>query len=318
MDRGRNAETPMQIPARGWLDIVWRVKNRLTANRVSLVAAGVAFYGLLALFPAIGAVLAVGGLVIDPQTIVDQMVDFEGVVPDEVLSIVEGQATEVAGADNKGLGIAAIFGLVLSFWSASRGMANLVMGLNLVYGEEEKRGLLWLNLQVLMLTAMLVVGVLLGMVSIIVVPAILSIVEWPLFGEWLANAFRWIVMAVVTLGGLAVIYRLGPSRRDPVWNWVTPGAIVACVLWIVASVAFTFYVGNFASYNESFGALGGVVIMIMWLWLSAFIVLLGGGINAEMEAQTKIDTTTGPARPMGERGAVKADTLGETRAESEP
>ncbi len=283
-------------------------------NRVSLVAAGVAFYGLLALFPAIGAVLAVGGLVVEPQTILDQLVAFGGVVPEDVLSIIENQATEVIGADRRGLGLAAIVGLVLSFWSASRGVANLVMGLNLIYDEEEKRGFVWLNVQVLMMTALLVAGVLAGIFLIIAVPAILSIVEWPLIGEWLANAFRWVVMAGVALAGLAVIYRIGPSRRSAEWNWVTPGALVACVLWLVASVGFTYYVGSLASYNESFGALGGIFTMIMWLWISAFTVLLGGQINAEMEAQTRVDTTTGPDRPMGARGAAKADTLGETRA----
>ena len=313
MDRGRNAETPADIPVAGWLDIVWRIKNRLAANRVSLVAAGVAFYGLLALFPAIGAVLAVGGLIVDPQAIVAQMVDFRGVVPAEVLTIIEDQATEVATADSTGLGLTAIAAVLLSFWSASRGMANLVMGLNLVYSEEEKRGFFRLNFQVLILTALLIVGFLIGIASIIAVPAILSVVNWPLFGEWLASALRWVVLVGVTLAGLAIIYRWGPSRKSAEWSWVTPGALIACALWIVASVVFTFYVGNFASYNESFGALGGVIIMIMWLWISAFIVLLGGEINAEMEAQTKIDTTTGPDRPMGERGAVKADNLGETR-----
>lgn len=198
-------------------------------------------------------------------------------MPDEVLSIIEGQATDVAMSNSKGLGLAAIVGLLLSFWSASRGMANLITGLNLVYSEDEKRGFLRLNVQVLSLTALLIVGFLVGMASIVAVPALLSWVEWPLFGEWLASASRWGgVMVIVTLAGLAIVYRLGPSRTSAEWNWVTPGALIACALWIVASFGFTYYVGNFGSYNESFGALGGVVIMIMWLWISAFIVLLGG------------------------------------------
>lgn len=313
MSRGRAAESPSQIPITGWIDIVWRIKNRLAANRISLVAAGVAFYGLLALFPAIGAVLALGGLAFEPQSIVEQMTDFEGLVPEAVLSIIINQATELSSAADKGLTLAAIFGVLLSFWSASRGMANLVMGLNLVFSEEEKRGFIVLNLQLFLLTIMLIFGVLVGIASFVVVPAVLSIVEWPLISEWLATLFRWLVMIIATLVGLATVYRFGPSRTTAEWSWVTPGALVACVVWIIASVAFTYYVGNFASYNQSFGALGGVVIMMMWLWISAFVVLLGGEINAEMEAQTKIDTTIGPDQPMGERGAVKADTLGETR-----
>lgn len=316
MTRGRDAETPVQIPATGWLDIAWRIKNRLASNRVSLVAAGVAFYALLALFPALGAVLAIGGLVVDPQTIIEQIVNFNGVVPEDVLLIIKDQATDVTTTDSTGLGLTALIGLLLSFWSASRGMANLVMGLNLVYSEEETRGFIRLNLRVLFLTALLIIGFLISIASIIAVPAILSFAEWPVIAEWLASVSRWAVMVIVTLAGLAMIYRLGPSRSSAEWQWVTPGAMIACAMWILASVGFTYYVGNFASYNESFGALGGVVIMIMWLWISAFVVLLGGEINAETEAQTKIDTTTGPSQPMGERGAVKADTLGKALSES--
>ena len=316
MARGRDAAHPKHIPVVGWLDIAWRIKDRLAENRVSLVAAGVAFYGLLAIFPAIGAMLAVGGLVVDPQRIVAQMTDFQGVVPSEVLTIVRDQATEVATADSTGLGLAALVGLLLSLWSASRGMANLVMGLNLVYNEDEKRGFVVLNAQVLGLTILLIVGFLIGIASVVAVPAILSAVEWPAFGEALASGARWAILVAMTLLGLAVIYKHGPSRSSAEWRWVTPGALIACLLWIVASVGFTFYVANFASYNESFGTLGGVVIMIMWLWISAYVVLLGGEINAEMEAQTRIDTTTGEDKPTGERGADKADTLGETRAEA--
>ncbi|QFS85196.1 YihY/virulence factor BrkB family protein [Roseivivax sp. THAF197b] len=313
LERGRDAQSPVEIPKRGWLDIAWRVKDRVSSNRISLVAAGVAFFGLLALFPAIGAVLAIGGLLLDPQVIVEQMVDFRGFVPDEVLAIVQAQASEVAGADDQGLGLAALVALGLSFWSASRGMAYLVMGLNLVYDEEEKRGFFRLSAQLLAMSALLVFGFLLGVASIIAVPALLSVIDWPLFGQWLASGFRWVVLVFGAMVGLALIYRYGPSRSSAEWSWVTPGSVIACLLWIAASVGFTIYVGSFASYNESFGALGGVVILIMWLWISAFIILLGGLVNAEMEAQTRVDTTIGPDQPIGERGAAKADKLGEAR-----
>jgi membrane protein len=314
MARGRTAETPGEIPAKGWKDIAFRVKDEIAADHVGLVAAGVAFYGLLALFPAITACMAIAGLLTEPQGIVDQLAQIGQLLPAQAADIIIGQASAVAGSDEGGLGIAAVFGILLAIYSASKGMASLMEGMNVAYDEGEDRGFIKLTLLKLGLTLFLIIGFLLGVGVAMVLPAIFGNFGLGPVVEWTARAISWAVLVLLTVFGLAVLYRYGPSRDRPEWKWVTPGAMLATLLWVVGSVGFAFYVGNFANYNETFGTLGGVIVLLMWLWLSAYIVLLGAEIDSEMEAQTRRDTTVGPDEPMGQRGAAKADKLGETKA----
>lgn len=310
MTRGRHAEAPHRIPPKGWKDIALRVKDEIAADHVGLIAAGVAFYGLMALFPAITALLAIGGLLVEPSQIVDQISQLEGVVPDEVMEIIIGQATQVAGSREGGLGLAAVAGILIALYSASKGMNSLIEGMNVAYDEEEKRGFFMKTFVTLTLTLFLITGLLMGLLATLAVPSVIALVDAGPVTEVLGSLLAWGVLLVMTMAGLAVLYRYGPSRDKPELLWASPGAIAACVLWLAGSAGFAFYVGNFGSYNESFGALAGVVVLLMWLWISAFIVLLGAEINAEVEAQTAYDTTVGPEEPMGERGAVKADKLG--------
>lgn len=310
MTRGRHAEAPHRIPPKGWKDIALRVKDEIAADHVGLIAAGVAFYGLMALFPAITALLAIGGLMVEPSQIVDQISQLEDVVPDEVMEIIIGQATQVAGSREGGLGLAAVAGILIALYSASKGMNSLIEGMNVAYDEEEKRGFFMKTFVTLTLTLFLITGLLMGLLATLAVPSVIALVDAGPVTEVLGSLLAWGVLLVMTMAGLAVLYRYGPSRDKPELLWASPGAIAACVLWLAGSAGFAFYVGNFGSYNESFGALAGVVVLLMWLWISAFIVLLGAEINAEVEAQTAYDTTVGPEEPMGERGAVKADKLG--------
>lgn len=313
MARGRDATVPYEIPKKGWLDIALRLKDEIAQDRIGLIAAGVAFYGLLALFPAITAVLAIGGLLIEPSQIIDQLSTFSGIVPDEVMTIVTDQATAVAGSREGGLGLAAITGLLIAIYSASKGMKNLIAGMNVAYDEDESRGFFVRTALTLSLTLFLILGVLIGLGATLVVPSIVSFLNAGVIVEALGTLLVWVLLLLFTLFGLAVLYRYAPSRNAPEFQWVSPGAIAACALWIVSSAGFAFYVGNFGSYNESFGALAGVIVLLMWFWISAFIILLGAELNAEIEAQTRHDTTVGADQPMGERNAVKADELGETQ-----
>ncbi|MFY0309848.1 YihY/virulence factor BrkB family protein [Leisingera sp. D0M16] len=310
MTRGRDAKAPHRIPPKGWKDIALRVKDEITTDHVGLIAAGVAFYGLMALFPAITALLAIGGLMVEPSQIVDRISQFEGVVPDEVMEIIIGQATQVVGSQEGGLGLAAVAGILIALYSASKGMNSLIEGMNVAYDEEEKRGFFMKTFVTLTLTLFLITGLLMGLLATLAVPSVIALVDAGPVTEILGTLLVWGVLPLMTMAGLAVLYRFGPSRDKPQLLWASPGAIAACVLWLAGSAGFAFYVGNFGSYNESFGALAGVVVLLMWLWISAFIVLLGAEINAEAEAQTAYDTTVGPEEPMGERGAVKADKLG--------
>ncbi|APX88401.1 ribonuclease BN [Brevirhabdus pacifica] len=311
MARGRNARSPWQIPPAGWKDTLFRIKDEIGEDHVGLIAAGVAFYGLLALFPGITACMAIAGLLTEPTTIVDQLDRIGQLLPPEAASIIITQARDVAGSQEGGLGLAAVLGIALAIWSASKGVGSLIEGLNVAYDESEKRGFVKLKLVTLGLTVMLVFGLLVGLSTSLVVPAILSAIGLGAMVEFLLGGLTWVVMFALTIFGLAVFYRYGPSRDKPEWRWVTPGAAVACVLWLIGSAGFAWYVANFGSYNETFGTLGGAIILLMWLWLSAYIVLLGAELDAELEAQTRYDTTTGPSEPMGQRGAEKADNLGE-------
>ena len=315
-DRGRSAEKPTQIPARGWWDIAMRVKDRVGQDNVGLIAAGVAFYGLLALFPALTALLAVSGLVVDPTQVIGMIDELSAVMPREVAEIIIAQAEQVAGSREAGLGLATILGLGLALWSASKGMASLIQGLNVAYQEREKRGFIKLKLMTLVLTLGLIVGAIYAVVTVMGVPIVISIVNLGGATEVLVAATSWSLLIGMMITGLGLVYTFGPSRSAARWRWLTPGAIAAVLIWLAGSVSFAFYAANFASYNETFGSLAGVIVLLTWLWLSAYIVLMGAELNAEIEAQTRHDTTTGAPQPMGERGAQKADNLGEVAADS--
>lgn len=312
MARGRDAETPTEIPAIGWKDIALRVKDEIASDHVGLIAAGVAFYALLALFPALTAIMALSGLVLEPAEVTAQLENLTQLMPQQAAQIILDQAVAVAGSEQGGLGAAFIIGLLLAIYSASKGMGSLIEGLNVAYDEEESRGFVKKTLWTLGLTVFLILGLLLGLVAALAVPAILNIVKFPAWLETTLALSRWVILALMTVFGLAVLYRYGPSRDDAEWKWLTPGTVAACVIWISASFGFSIYVSNFGSYNESFGSMAGVIILLMWLWISAFIVLLGAELNAEIEAQTSADTTVGPQEPMGARGAEKADKLGKS------
>ena len=311
MARGRSAETPTEVPAKGWKDIAFRLKDEIAEDRVGLIAAGVAFYGLLALFPAITALIAISGLLVEPSAIVEQLRGLSGMVPEEVITIVTRQATDVAGSREGGLGLAAILGVLIALYSSSKGMASLIEGINVAYDEQEERGFIRLKLVTFALTLCLMVGLLIALLAMLGLPTALAMVDLGPLVETLAAIALWVGLLALTMVGLSVLYRYAPSRDEPEWKWASIGAVIGCVVWLVASAGFAFYVSNFGSYNESFGTLAGVIVLLMWFWISAFIILMGAELNAELEAQTRVDTTEGRDQPMGERDAVKADTLGE-------
>ena len=313
MARGRGAETPIEIPAPGWKDILFRVKDEIATDHVSLVAAGVAFYALLAIFPAVTALMALAGLVMEPAQVTEQLEAITRLIPEEAATIILDQAIAVTGSEETGLGWAFLIGVGLALYSASKGVGSLMEGLNVAYDEDETRGFVTKLIWTLGLTLMLGGVLLLGLGATLAVPAVVSFLALPDWFETLLTYGSWVLLAALTVLALAVLYRYGPARDNAEWKWLTPGSVIACVLWIVASVGFSIYVRNFGSYNESFGSMAGAIILLMWLWISAFIVLLGAEFNSEMEAQTRKDSTTGPDEPMGERDAVKADKLGRAK-----
>jgi membrane protein len=308
--RGRNATRPRDIPTQGWRDILLRTKQAMVDDHVSVVAAGVAFFALLALFPAITAVISVTALVLDPAQIEAQMEELAGVLPEDAASIIQGQAQDVASGAETGLGLAAIFGVLLALYGASKGMKSLIEGMNIAYDEPESRSFIKYNAVALALTLFLIFGFLVAIGAIIVLPIVVGWIGLPDGITALVDYARWPILALLVMLGLAVIYRFGPSREDATWRWVSPGAVVATILWVLASIGFEIYVRNFGNYNETYGTLGGVIVLLTWLWVSALIVLLGAELNAEIEHQTQRDTTSGKPQPRGERGAKMADNVG--------
>lgn len=307
-DRGRHAERPRDIPKPGWREILKRTMSEVTADHVSIVSAGVAFFGLLAIFPGIAALVSIAGMILDPATVEQQVAQLSGVLPEDAASILQDQAAKVASGQGAA-GLAAVVGLLLTLYSASKGTKSLMEGMNIAYDEDEKRNLIKLNVVALVLTLGLILGFAVALAVTVAAPALLGSMGLSSGVQTAVNWLRWPLLGVFAILGLAVLYRYGPSRADPKWRWVTPGAVIATILWVAGSILFSVYVRNFGSYNATYGALGGVIILLMWFWLSSFIVLLGAELNSEMEHQTARDSTTGKPRPRGERGAVKADTL---------
>lgn len=311
-ERGRSADRPSEIPKSGWRDILLRVKEDVTRDNVSLVAAGLALYALLAIFPAMGAAVAVYGLFASPQDIARHVAEIMKMLPPEAARIVEMQLQDLASRQGRTLGFGAAVGVLLALWSARKGMAALMVAANIAYQEREERGFIRRALISLGFTIVAVAGFLFVIAMLVAVPVALEMLPvGPAAGALLAG-LRWILLWLVAVLGLAVVYRYGPDRDKPRWRWVTWGSGIAATLWLIGSALFAVYVSNFGSYNETYGALGGVIVLLLWFYLTGFIIILGAEINAEMERQTTRDTTTGPREPMGRRGAYAADTLGRT------
>jgi membrane protein len=310
--RGRTAERPTELPAAGWKDILFRTVAEFSNDRLLLVAAGLTFYALLALFPAVTALISLYGLFTDPSHIGEQVRALSGVLPGGAVDIIGDQMTRTAAHSDARLGFGTVVGLGVALWSANKGMKSLFDALNIVYEEEEKRGFVRLNLVTLGCTLGTLVVLLLALAAVIALPVVLEFVGLGALETWLL-LLRWPVLLVLVAAGLSVLYRLGPSREAARWRWLSPGGGVAAVLWIVFSVLFSWYVQNFGDYDETYGSLGAAIGFMTWIWVSSTVVLLGAELNAEMEHQTARDTTTRGPKPMGERGALMADTLGEAK-----
>jgi membrane protein len=281
-------------------------------DNVTLLAAGVAFYAMLAIFPAIIAVVTVYGMVADPAQVESQVSEFAKSLPSGADQLLTTQLENVTSAGRQSLSIGLVLSLLAVLWSASSGVQGLVKGLNLVYDERESRGFLKLRGLSLLLTLGAILMAVVAIALVAVFPAVIGDLGLGQAGELAASIARWVVLALLVLSALAVLYRHAPDRANPRWRWVSGGAVVALVLWLLGSIGFSWYVDNFGKYNQTYGALAAVIILLLWLFLSAFVVLLGAELDAETERQTARDTTTGPERPMGERDAEVADTLGES------
>jgi membrane protein len=313
--RGRAAEHPGEIPPSGWRDVLLRAWKEVSDQNLFLIAGGVTYAILLALFPGLAALVSLYGLVFDATQIEKQIGALGGVLPAQTQELLRQQLHSLIEASSGALGLGAIVGLVLALWSASRGMSGLITAINVAYEERERRGFFKLNMLALELTLLLLVGGVVVIALVAILPAVAQLLPLGAGTKWLLFMVQWPLLIVLVMLSLAILYRYAPDRAKPQWRWVSPGAITATFLWIVASVGFTVYVANFNSYDKTYGSLGGVVVLLTWLYLSVLMVLLGAVINAQAERQTGKDSTEGQPRPMGRRGARAADTLGDSAGE---
>jgi membrane protein len=309
--RGRQAERPSEIPKRGWMDILKRSFAQIAGDHLSLIAAGVAFFFLLGLFPGLGAMVSIYGWLADPATVAGHVDELAKVLPAEAADIVHSQIDKVAGQDS-GAGWGALLGVLLALWAGSKAMKGMVEALNIAYNEDETRSFIKKQMIYLGLT---LGAILLGIVAIsliAIIPAIIDFLPLPDWGRQALIWLRWPALLLLGMCGIAAIYRYGPSRRKPEWKWVTWGAGGATILWLIASGLFSFYISNFGNYNEVYGSLGAVIVLMLWLYLTAFLILMGAEVDSEMEHQTARDTTAGSDRPIGSREAFVADNVART------
>jgi membrane protein len=285
-----SAPPPTELPAPGWLNVFKRIWHSFSEDRILALAAGVAFYGLLALFPAIGSIVALYGFVADPSTIAAHVDTLNGFLPEGGMEVLRTELTRVSASGRSTLSLAFLVGFAVSLWSANAGMKALFDTLNVVFKEEEKRGFFLLNAISLVFTVSAIVFGIFVLAATVVVPSILSFVGLGGLTETLFNLLRWPVLLVAIGLWLSVIYRFGPSRKVAEWHWITLGSASAAVLWLVSSILFSWYAGNFGSYNKTYGTLGAIVGFMVWMWISTIVVLLGAELDAKGERQVSNKT----------------------------
>ncbi len=311
-ERGRGADRPREIPTSGWRDILLRVYDNNLRDNLSVVAAGVAFFWFLAICPALAAAVSIYGIVADPAELSSHLDTLSRLAPRQAYGIISDQLRSIASDSEKALGFGFFLGLLVSIWSAAKGMKALIGAMNIVYNETEKRSFFKLTGLALLFTLGAIVFGLISLITIVALPALFRFLAFP---ETLQTAFsigRWPLLAILIMAAISVIYRYAPARTLAKWRWISWGAALATLLWIIGSLGFSFFVSNFGSYNETYGSIGAIMVLLLWFFLSAYAVLIGAEIDAELEHQTRLDSTVGERRPMGERGAYVADTIGES------
>lgn len=313
--RGRQAKSPTQIPAKGWKDTLMRVKEEIKHDRLSMVSAAMAYYALFAFVPALTSVVLIYAWVSDPGEIAGHIAQLKQFLPAEMMDTVNEQLQGLASKASSKLGLGAIFSLLLSGWAASKGTKAFIEAMNIIYEEEDQRGFFKLNALAIGLAllgsvlAILAIGVIVG------IPAITSFLNLPDNMKIIGTVASWLVLLAIFSFYLSVIYRYGPDRQKAKWKWVSSGAVIASILFAIASALFSWYAKEFGNFNKTYGSMGAVIVLMTWFFISSFVILVGAEINAELEHQTKRDSTTGPEKPMGTRGAQMADSVGPTAEE---
>ena len=309
---GRGASRPSHIPWRGWRQVIHRTYLEIISDRISLVAAGCAFYATLALFPAITMLISIYGLVFDPQTVEPQLQVIRELLPPAAFSLIAERVHALVSHEKATLGFRVLVSTAIALWSSATGTKSLLSALNMAYEEQERRSFLRFQATGLIITLCGILGAVLALAILVFLPVGIEFVGLDAYASALLRVASVATLIMFVIASLSLLYYFGPCRRPAKWHWVTPGSFVATLLWLIGSILFSLYVGHIASYDASYGPLGAIVGVMMWFWVSAYAVLLGAELNAELELQTIEDTTTGPPQPVGQRGAFVADHVADS------
>ncbi len=304
---GRQAGSPTQIPWRGWRRVLSRTFREIISDRLSLVSAGCAFYATLALFPAISMLVSIYGLAFDPVTVEPQLGALRGLLPPAAFTLISDRVHTLVSQPRSALTLGLLISVAITLWSSATGVKSLLSALNMAYEETETRSFVRFQATALSMTLAAIIAAVVGIAVLVALPATMTFLGISEGQKALARLASLGVLLVFVTGALSLLYRFGPSRRSARWHWITPGSLLATGLWLIASALFSFYVGHFASYDATYGPLGAVIGMMLWFWVTAYVVLAGAELNAELELQTVEDTTDGPVQPIGARGAYVAD-----------
>ena len=304
---GRMANHPASIPWAGWKQVLRRTVNEVITDRVSLSAAGCAFYATLALFPAISMLVSIYGLVFDPATVEPQLATLRDLLPPSAFELISNRVHQLVSKPGGALTFSLVISTVLALWSSATGTKAILGALNLAYEERERRNFIRYQLTAFGITLGGIVAAVIGLSALVLLPVITKFLYLSAYAAWLTRVASLLALMAFVPLALSLLYRFGPSRRHASWRWITPGSAIATVIWVLASVLFSAYVEHVASYDATYGPLGAVIGIMMWFYVTAFVVLFGAELNAELELQTICDSTEGGPRPIGARGAYVAD-----------
>lgn len=308
--RGRHATSPFQMPAKGWKDVLVRVKNKVSDDRISMVSAAMSYYALFALVPALSSIVLIYTWVSNPADISEHLSRVSQILPKDLTNVLETQLGSLASTASAKLGFSALMTLAFSLWSSSKGSQAIMDALNIIYAENESRHFIKKTLVAIGLSFLGALLAIVAMGVVVIFPAIAQFLNFGQEFESLIGLASWVALIFLFSLFLSAVYRYAPDRRVPKWKWVSAGSVIASVLWIAVSLGFSFYAANFGNFDKTYGSLGAIVVVMTWFYLTSFVILLGGEINAELEHQTIMDTTKGFAKPLGVRGAMMADTIG--------
>lgn len=314
---GQEADKPGQIPLKGWKQILLRVKDAIKNDHIPIISAGIAFYLFLALFPAIAALLSIYGIAMDPQQVQQQMSQLTAILPEQGRQFLSDTLQSVAGKSNQSLGWGVALSILFSLFSANKATKALFEGVTIAYNEENTRSFIRANGISLLFTLTAIVLFIICLSLIVAFPALMGNLGLPDIVITVIEWVRWLVLGLLVVMAIAAVYKFGTVRNDPKFSWASWGALIATVLWLVASWLFSFYVKNFGNFDETYGPVAAIIIMMLWFFMTSFVILIGAEINAEMEHQTRKDTTVGDPKPLGERDAHYADRVAGTKPNKE-